>query len=200
MHKNAFNPVVQIDDLDSKILVGLERISEAYRVLLWEQAKTVGLSPIQIQILIFIRYHPAEVCTVSNLADEFNLTKPTISDAVKILDHKSLILKIPSAADRRAYTIRLTADGKKVTGKTETFSNVLGNIIHEFSPASKVSLFGQVVKIIEALNKRGVLNVQRMCYSCQHFRPRKNGAYCNLIQEKLNVADLRIDCPEYSPR
>ncbi len=53
------------NELNSKILNGLERISEAYKSLLWEQAKVYGISPIQIQILLFITDHDMALCTAA---------------------------------------------------------------------------------------------------------------------------------------
>ena len=39
MRKSTFHLEHQHKDINSKIIVGLERISEAFRVLLWEHAK-----------------------------------------------------------------------------------------------------------------------------------------------------------------
>ena len=105
MEKSIFNPEQQQHDISSKIVVGLERISEVFKVLLWEKAKKVGLSPIQIQLLLFIAFHKQELCNVSHLAKEFNITKPTVSDAIKILAQKEMILKDFSSTDSRSYTI-----------------------------------------------------------------------------------------------
>jgi len=113
MDKSIFDITFQNTDTVSKIVVGLERISEAFRALLWEYAKTIGLSPIQIQILIFVAYHREQLCTVSHLAKEFNLTKPTISDAVKALEKKGMISKHKTLVDSRSYFIALTEEGKK---------------------------------------------------------------------------------------
>ena len=88
MKESTFNPAQQEKDISSKIVAGMERVSEVFKILLWEKAKLVGLSPIQIQILIFIAFHKRELCNVSHLAKEFNVTKPTVSDAVRILDKK----------------------------------------------------------------------------------------------------------------
>ena len=87
MKKSIFNLNGQNSDLASKIVAGLERNSEAFRVLLWEHAKVVGLSP--IQILLFISFHPETLCNVSHVAHEFNLTKATISEAIKVLHKKN---------------------------------------------------------------------------------------------------------------
>ncbi len=91
MEKSLFDVNEQNTNLESKIVVALERISEAFRVLLWQQSKEFGVSPIQIQLLIFIDLHQQDYCKVSYLAQEFNLTKATISDAVKSLEQKQLI-------------------------------------------------------------------------------------------------------------
>ncbi len=86
--QSPFNRKSQQEDVTSKIVVGLEKISEAFRSMIWEYAKMKNLSPIQIQILIFLKNHEAALCNVSHLAKEFNLTKPTISDAIKVFTEK----------------------------------------------------------------------------------------------------------------
>ena len=91
--------------------------------MLWEKAKLIGLSPIQIQILIFIAYHKQELCNVSHLAKEFNITKPTISDAVKALDQKGMVSKDFSSADSRSYSLQLTELGKELVAETNNFAN-----------------------------------------------------------------------------
>ena len=90
---SVFNLQDQNSDLNSKIVAGLERLSQVFRILLWEKAKEQGLSPIQIQLLIFIQHHSADKATISYLAQEFNFTKPTISDAIKVLEEKNLLKK-----------------------------------------------------------------------------------------------------------
>jgi hypothetical protein len=54
MKKSSFDLEHQNSKIESKIVASLERISEAFRVLLWNESKENSLSPIQIQILIFI--------------------------------------------------------------------------------------------------------------------------------------------------
>ena len=117
INMSIFNPEEQENNLSGKIVAGLERISQAFKVLLWNKAKQLGLSPIQIQILIFIAYHKNEYCNVSFLAQEFNVTKPTISDAVRALNKKNLIVKDHSSADNRSYSIFLSEQGKVVVAE-----------------------------------------------------------------------------------
>jgi len=72
-----------------------------------------------------VKYHKQELCNVSHLVKEFNITKPTISDAIKVLDKKALITKDFSSADSRSYAIRLSAAGKKAVSETQDFADPL---------------------------------------------------------------------------
>jgi DNA-binding MarR family transcriptional regulator len=87
---SAFDPKNQELNIESKIVVALERISEAFKVSLWNENKKYGLSPIQLQILTFLLFHSQELRTISHLAIEFNSTKASISDSVKTLETKKI--------------------------------------------------------------------------------------------------------------
>jgi DNA-binding MarR family transcriptional regulator len=96
MEQSVFNLDVQNTNVEFRIVAALERLSEAFRVLLWNEAKILNISPIQIQILVFLKFHALEKCKVSYLAQEFNMTKATISDAVKVMLQKGLIDNAPN--------------------------------------------------------------------------------------------------------
>ncbi len=200
MDKSIFNPSEQENNISSKIIVGLERISEVFKVLLWEKAKLVGLSPIQIQVLIFITYHRQELCSVSHLANEFNITKPTISDAIKILDKKELISKDFSSSDNRSYSIFLTQAGKKVVSEIENFAQPLKTQLIGIKQNDLKNLFEILSKLIHQLNKNGILNVQRTCYGCKFYHKTKDKDFCNLLQKELKSSDIRLDCSEYEEK
>lgn len=198
--QSPFNPDQQAADLPAKIVAGLERMSEAFKVLLWDSAKEYGLSPIQIRLLIHVAYHPAQRCTVSQLAREFNLTKPTISDAVKVLEEKGLIGKITSTADSRSYTIALSADGQAIVDKTQAFPGPMSELVARIPRDQQEKFFEVLSTLIYGLNRHGVLNVQRSCFSCRFYDKKPMGDYCLLLQKTLFPADIRIDCPEYEER
>ena len=200
MYEGVFNPEFQQKDMPSKLVAALERISEVFKILLWEKAKVVGVSPIQIQILIFIAYHKQELCNVSHLAKEFNVTKPTISDAIKILDRKELIIKDYSSADSRSYTIQLSDSGKKVVAETYDFANPLKSQLSSLNPNEMESLFKTMSELIYKLNRNGILSVQRTCYGCKFYQKNKTTDYCHLLEKDLVRKDIRIDCPEFEQK
>jgi DNA-binding MarR family transcriptional regulator len=197
MNDSIFNPEFQNQSTSSKIIVALERISEAFKVLLWDKAKEFGLSPIQIQILIFVAYHKQELCNVSHLAKEFNVTKPTISDAIRALLNKGYIEKDFSSSDSRSYSIILTQTGKNVIKQTENFAKPLKTNLDTIEEAKQDDLFNSLSQIIYKLNQTGILTVQRTCYGCMFYENKNSNHFCNLLNQTLKISDIRIDCPEF---
>lgn len=128
---------------------------------------------IQIQIIIFIAYHKRELCNVSLLAKEFNVTKPTVSDAIKVLGKKEMIIKDFSSSDSRSYSI----------------------ILSELE-----SLLGTLSQLIYKLNRNGILRIQRTCYGCKFYERSQEVHYCNLLQKELSSNEIRLDCPEYEEK
>lgn len=197
MSKRVFKQEDQVHSLSSKIVVGLQRISEAFKVLLWEKAKEFGLSPIQIQILIFVAYHKEAYRNVSYLAKEFNVTKPTVSDAIKVLEKKEMIVKDYSSSDNRSYYIFLSETGKEIVSKTETFVRPIKNELDVLSFQEQESIFSTVSSLIYQLNQKGILTVQRTCFACKFYAKTEKLDYCNLLQKELLNSDIRLDCAEF---
>ncbi len=193
----AFDPNVQQEFLPSKIVAGLERISQAFKLLLWDKAKQFGLSPIQIQLLIFIGNHKNHWNNVSYLANEFNVTKPTISDAVRILHKKNLILKDYSSSDNRSYSIVLSESGKAIVVATEDFSGPLTSLLDTFSMEEQKNFYNMLGKLIHGLHRHSILSVQRSCFACKFYDNQSQGHYCNLLETFLERQEIRLDCPEF---
>ena len=200
MEKSVFDTTFQQESVSNKIVAGLERISEVFRTLLWAEAKKSGVSPIQIQILIFLAYHKSSLCTVSYLAKEFDVTKPTISDAVKSLGQKKLILKDYSKPDSRSYIIVLSEKGKELVSVTENYANPLKKQFDTFDKDQLVTVYEAIVKLISNLNKTGIISVQRTCSACKFYSKKEGGDFCEYLQKPLKPEAIRIDCPEFEEK
>lgn len=195
---SVFDLNEQNSQLDSKIVAGLERLSQVFRALLSEKAREQGLSPLQVQLLIFIQYHPQNQNNVSYLAGEFSITKPTISDAIKILEQKKLVRKLVVSSDSRRHSIQLTAAGKKVVRDTENFTAPFNTWISTVQPQQKELLWSSIADLIRLLNQTGAITVRRTCFTCQYNSSVNGKPFCNLLNETLTDKDIRIDCPDYA--
>ena len=196
---SAFNPERHITNVDYKIVAALEKIAEVFRVLLWTEAKEHKLSPIQMQLLIFIKYHNSDKQRrIASMAREFNLTKATISDSIKVLEQKGLIKRTDDALDSRSFNFSLTDQGLKLTGMIENFTLPLDGAIATLSTQQKDQFLMSLLDLIFRLNQTGIISTQRMCYSCFYYRgDRQQNHFCNLMQQPLAVDELRIECPEH---
>jgi DNA-binding MarR family transcriptional regulator len=199
MKRSAFNLAHQNTSVESKIIASLERVSQAFRVLLWNESKEFSLSPIQVQVLIFLLFHSSEKRKVSYLADEFNMTKATISDTIKSLEQKHLIKKEYEQHDTRTYVIHLTNKGKEIAEQTSLFARQVQVPIEKLHSTDKDNLLLSLLDIIHHLNKAGIITIQRMCFTCHFYRSGKNGKdhFCELLNTKLEDKELRIDCSEH---
>lgn len=175
----------------------MERVSEAFRVLLWEETKKSGLSPTQIQLLIFLLHHPNHTTTPSYLAKEFNMTKATITDSLKMLLKKELISKSPALSDARSYSIKLTIRGKSISESATQFSNQMLNSLSGLSESVKEQMLQGLLQMISQLNECSVISLQRMCKNCRFLENKDNGHYCSFLKKPLAPTELRIDCPEF---
>ncbi|MGV8138829.1 MAG: MarR family winged helix-turn-helix transcriptional regulator [Mangrovibacterium sp.] len=195
---SPFNPEIQ-ERTENKIIVALERLSEAFRVLLWQESKETLLSPIQVQILIFLLFHRKDHCKVSYLSDEFNMTKATISESIKVLLRKNLVQKDEDPRDTRSVVITLTPEGKRVAERSSAFTTVLEVAAGHLNEGQKSIMFNGLIQLINALNQAGIITVQRMCFSCKFYRLTAGGHFCELMQKPLADSEIRIDCAEHEP-
>jgi DNA-binding MarR family transcriptional regulator len=200
MKMSTFDLEHQNFSIESKIVASLERVSQAFRVLLWNESKEFSLSPIQVQVLIFLLHHSDQKRKVSYLADEFNMTKATISDTIKTLEQKLLIKKAYEQHDTRSYIISLTKIGSDIAEQTSLFAKQIQIPIDKLQSTDKENLLLSLFDIIHHLNKSGIITIQRMCFTCHFYKSDKKGKehFCRLLNTKLANTELRIDCAEHS--
>lgn len=137
------------------------------------------------------------MCKVSYLADEFNMTKATISDSVKVLLAKDLVAKETDPRDTRSYSLSLTTEGKKIAKKVSLFASSIEQPLEKLTEEQKIIMLNGLLKLIYDLNKSGIITIQRMCFTCSNYQVDKGVHYCKLLKSRLAESELRVDCPEH---
>jgi DNA-binding MarR family transcriptional regulator len=201
---SVFDPSAQHGDVDSKVVAALERLGEAFRLLLREKAQEHGLSPIQARFLVYLLHHGVELRRVSQLAREFGLTQATVSDAVDSLEAKGFIGREPWPADRRVVTLRLTPEGELLAAELSAWADPIREHLRNSSPGESEVVMRFLMELIGSLQRSGVITVARMCVTCRFFQPdihpdADSPHHCGLLDVPLAGSDLRIDCPEHEP-
>jgi DNA-binding MarR family transcriptional regulator len=201
---SVFDLSAQHADVDSKIVAALERLSQAFRLLLREEAQKHDLSPIQAQFLVYLLYHDVELRRVSQIAREFDLTQATVSDAVGSLEAKGFVRRELWPEDKRVMTLRLTPEGKELGIELSTWANTVKEHLASSLPEEKEAVMRFLMRLIGSLQSSGVITVARMCVTCRFFRRDAHPGddsphHCGLLDVPLAGSDLRIDCPEHEP-
>ncbi len=199
---SSFNPDRQNEDVDSKIVAALDRIAQAFRVLLWEKTKQHQLRPIQIQILIYLLYHADDEVTVGHLARHFNLTPATVSDAIKTLVRKSYVERRISGRDRRSAHLHLTDAGAALARTVATWADTVRELLARFDFQERTVVMQFLMRLIEMLQQQQLISLTRMCFTCKFLRsqPQPDAQmtfFCDLMHKPLKVHSLRLDCPDH---
>ncbi len=200
--ESVFEPSSQHGDVDGKIVASLERLAQLFRVLLREGAQKHDLSPIQAQFLVYLLFHDVKLRRASRLAEEFDLTRATVSDAVSSLEKKALIQRESWPEDKRVVTLRLTPTGEKLAAELSTWANIVEEHLRASSPEEKEVVMRFLMNLIASLQRAGIITVARMCVTCRFFRRDEHSNsdsphHCALLDAPLVGSDLRIDCPEH---
>jgi len=181
--------------LEDKIVQSIDRIARAYRMLLWNFSKKYKLTPLQSQILLYIFNNPYEKIRIKTLTKEFGITQPTVSDSVKTLIRKGLILQEKDGEDKRETLLKITFKGKGLAEELMKWMEPFKDTLKEFEEEDRSNLLFLLLNYIALLQKKGIISVAKICLTCIYF----SNYHCKLLNIPLTKKDLRINCPDYLP-
>ncbi len=195
-------------DPAATITDALERLSQVQRVLLQEVSTAQGLSPIQVRILGLVT---DAAVRPSELAGRLGVTRATVTDAVRALEGKGLVVVAPDPHDGRGRLLQITADGQSVAGRVASWGMP---VTHHLAALP----LGDQGSVLAGLQADGLVPRARMCLTCRFFRPPTGSgergrsaaatastgradspgvARCELLGADLPDTALRLDCPEH---
>ncbi|MBX3228617.1 MAG: winged helix-turn-helix transcriptional regulator [Labilithrix sp.] len=185
--------------LGERIATGLHKLGLAMKQQTWLKAAEDGLSPTQGQILAALAGEGA--LTGTDLSKRLALTLPTISDSVKALVEKGLVLRRSDPRHPRASLLELTASGRARAASARAWPEFLAVAVDTMSEAEQEVFLSGLIKMIRALQESGQIPTNRMCVTCTHFRPHVHEGeaphHCAYVDAAMADRSLRIDCPEH---
>ncbi|WUI02565.1 MarR family winged helix-turn-helix transcriptional regulator [Spirillospora sp. NBC_00431] len=188
-------------DLERRLADASERLGHGLRSLAQRSARAHGLSPLQQQTVLALVRKPAARREVSALAAEFDVSTPTMSDAVAALERKGLVTRSPGPDGRRRL-LTLTAGGQEVARQLTPWDGPLLEAFAKLPVADRATTLHSLLQVIGDLRRRGVVNVVRTCTTCRFFESHAHTDaatphHCHLLRAPLPLADLRTDCAEH---
>jgi len=191
-----------MNKVDDTLVSLLERISHILRFFMWNTAKNEKLSPVQMQILIFISNNKSSNNRTSVIAREFDLTKATVSDAIGSLKDKELIKIVRDEEDKRSHILELTADGKNTVEKISHWSDGLREEIGRFPAGTKEQVMMFLMEMLKSMQGSGKIDTARMCITCGNFQKNEDPSTskpfrCNLTGEDMSEEEFNYGCLYY---
>lgn len=190
------------DPLPHRLASALSKVSVSLKRRLWRDAASRRISPLQAQILAFLRQRSTHGATVSDITRMLGVTMPTASDVIAVLVRRGLLRKFRTEADGRVFTVLLTARGRRRAEQVMGWPDFLLWAAELLPPEEQESLLRTLIKLIRSIQERGEIPAARMCVTCTHFRPYVNQDserpyHCALVNADFGDRLIRIDCNEH---
>lgn len=200
MEKNLLEKTT--DPLPHRLASALSKVSVSLKRRLWRDAASRQISPLQAQILAFLRQRPTHGATVTDITRMLGVTMPTASDVIAVLVRRGLLRKIRTEADGRVFNVMLTARGRRRAEQVMGWPDFLLWAAELLPAEEQESLLRTLVKLIKSIQERGEIPLARMCVTCTHFRPNIHADphrphHCALVDAPFGDRLIRIDCNEH---
>lgn len=173
----------------------LERLSSLTRIWFRQHPLLAELQPIQLSALMYLARCNRYSDTPLGVTDYLGLTKGTVSQSLKALEAKGLVVKAPDVHDKRSVHLHLTdearelldavmppaflAEGEARLGERGgQLEGLLGDLLREVQRSADVPSFG-------------------LCGSCRFHQQVDGGPFCGLTQEPLAPRDAGLICREH---
>lgn len=181
---------------------GLAKIALALRHRAWSGARAHDLTPTQGEVLASL--HRRAPASLSEVARQLAIGRPTASEAVSTLVAKGLVRKETDATDRRRVVLALTDAGHHAARQALLWPHFLAEVVDELEASEQAALVRALQKVIRRLQERGEIPVSRMCATCTYFRPHRHADprrphHCAYVDLPFGDRDLRFDCAEHEP-
>lgn len=186
------------------LTTALLRIGQATRAVALDEARTVGLTPVQAQTLLFIKRTKRFATTVRLLAATLGATHASTVGVIDALVARGLVQRESSTEDRRVTLLRLTVAGEEASERLATWGQELTAALARLTPEERASLERGLGAVIASLRALGYLTVAEPCRGCMHFRENVGAGqpaphHCTLLQRHMSAAEALLDCPDHTP-
>jgi len=112
-----------------------------------------------------------------------------VSDAVSALIKKGLLNRRRAG---KTAKLSLTKQGAELVEKLNDWRKLAGEL---FAGVDVKSLYKNLLQYILNLQKAGFIDIH-ICLTCKHFKDN----YCTLLNRKLEILDVKLNCPRYEQR
>jgi len=165
---------------------------------MWEVAKKENVTPTQMNLITFICEYPKRICTMSNLAKEFDLTQATVSEALSSLEKKGFIER-EKGEDKRKFFLIPTSNGKEKYKLLNTWKDEFTNQLKNIEDFDKKELLKITTLLVNGFSKSKILSVARICIACKNLYNKDGILVCSITGMEKEIDNIDYGCELFSP-
>ncbi len=202
---SVFDPRTRQSHPAGAAAIALYRISQAIGHLLRVRGEETGLSPAQMQALLFLRFARPGVHSIGGLAERLSVSYASASGVADALERKQLVQRTPSSEDARSVLLTLTEAGQKQAAALEDILADLEAAIAQLPMQEQTALVHATQAIVRTLQDKGHIKVYEMCWNCQFFRHNAHPTdargphHCAFVDAPLPEPQTYRECPDFVP-
>jgi len=175
----------------------IERLANLLRQETRLEGQVLGLQPIQQEALYYLSTCNRYSDTTLAVTEFLGLTKGTVSQSLKILESKNLIVKVKDEKDKRITHLKVTKAGSEFLAKTcppRKFTDAINGLSAEQQTETK-ALLQNVLTNYQQSTGRTAFGV---CQHCKFNQKTSGGILCGLTKETLSSDEVLFICKEFS--
>ena len=135
-----------------KIALLIKEINSKINYKVTEELKNIGLTVPQITAIKFIAHR--KKVTVSELSEEMNITKATVSGILNRLENMNIIKRIRSKEDKRIVYIVFSDEGLSLAKDIKhIMNNCFENIFSDVSKEDLISIDNNLSSLLKVVEK-----------------------------------------------
>ncbi|MEN3045898.1 MAG: MarR family winged helix-turn-helix transcriptional regulator [Candidatus Hydrothermales bacterium] len=189
-----------MNSIDVKIIYVFEKLVNLYKSLLWDTSKDIDISPLGIQVILFISENQKERRLPSIISEELGVKRATLSDSLRVLIEKNIIVEEKDLGDRRYKFLSLTEKGRALLRKILLhYRKEILKSLKNLTKEEKIEIFKILIKIITELQDKRIIKISPMCINCKNFIkdafPDSDKKHlCKLTGRKMREHEIKVKC------
>lgn len=173
----------------------LERLSSLTRVWFREHPGLADLQPIQLSALMYLGRCNRYSNTPLAVTEYLGLTKGTVSQSLKALETKGLLIKTPDIRDKRSVHLALTAPARALLDSV-TPPDFLVAAAQRMGARSE-DLEGLLLELLRNIQRGENVPGFGLCRTCRFHQTVAGAAFCGLTNEPLESIEIDLICREH---
>ncbi|RXJ72415.1 MarR family transcriptional regulator [Veronia nyctiphanis] len=179
-----------------KLQQTLERLSNLLRAERRSFQTKWGLLPVQFEVLNYLASCNRFSGTLMAVCDYLGQTKGSVSQTIKLLEKRGLVLKQPDETDKRISRLTLSEEGAQIISEYNSSVMLLG-LDEETTDKTQSAVDALLVH----LEKNIKVKPFGFCENCQYNCViSDNEYYCKLVKTPLTPEDVVKVCVEYESK